>query len=142
MLELYNFSIMKTTQSKIVLASVLIMVTIWTFIVNESDSETLKGLDLFLTIAIAAIAVVALILTRIKRKELAEGQPEEDELSKMLKYKAGYQAYMWSMYMWLFIFIVKDKFPNIESMIGGGILISVVLFYTSQYLVKRDFNEE
>ena len=49
---------------------------------------------------------------------------------------------MWSMYMWLFIFIFKDKFPDVETMLGGGILLSALLALIARVYVKKKFYEE
>ena len=78
----------------------------------------------------------------IKRdREEREGLPADDELSMLIKYKSGYYAYMASMYMWFFIFLLKDNFPNTEAMLGGGILLSALISYLAKYVVKRNLNE-
>ncbi len=69
------------------------------------------------------------------------GIATEDELSNLIKYKSGYYAFLSSMYMWLFVFIFKDKFPDTETMLGGGILLFALIFYVSKVIVKRGFNE-
>jgi len=43
--------------------------------------------------------------------------------------------------MWLFIFILKDWFPDTETMLGGGILLSATIFYITKVVVKRRFYE-
>ena len=84
---------------------------------------------------------IAFVRALKRDKEEKEGLPAEDELSNLIKYKAGYLAYMTSMYMWLFIFIFKDKFPNVESMLGGGILLSALIFFITKVSVNKNINE-
>ena len=117
------------------------MVAIWGFIAIEKGTDLFKGLDLYIFILIVVLGTIAFINALKRYKEEKEGLPAEDEFSNLIKYKAGYLAYMTSMYMWLFIFIFKDKFPNVESMLGGGILLSALIFFITKIKVKKKFNE-
>ncbi len=74
-------------------------------------------------------------------REKKEGLPPEDELSNLIKYRAGYKAYLASMYMWLFIFIFKDKFPDTETMLGGGILLSAIIYMIIRATEKKKYLE-
>ncbi len=123
------------------ITSVLIMAAIWGFIALEKGTDLFKGFDLLIFIIIIIIGVIAFTKALKKDKEEKEGLTIEDELSMLLKYKAGYYAYLASMYMWLFIFLFKDKFPDIETMIGGGILLSALIGFLAKTYVKRKFNE-
>jgi hypothetical protein len=99
------------------------------------------GLDVLIFILIVVFGGIALFLSYRKDKSVAEGFPAEDEMSLLLKYKAGYYAFLWSMFMWLIIFIFKDKFPDVETMLGGGILISALISYIAKFIVKKEINE-
>jgi len=44
--------------------------------------------------------------------------------------------------MWLFIFLFKDKFPDTETMLGGGILASAAMIFVIEYFVKQKLHEE
>ena len=35
----------------------------------------------------------------------------------------------------------KDKFPDTETMPGGGILLSALILFIATYIVKQEFNE-
>jgi hypothetical protein len=63
----------------------------------------------------------------------------EDELSNLIKYKAGNLVYIYSMYMCLVVFMLKDHFPNNGSLIGSGISLSALIFGTSRFIVKKTF---
>ncbi|NOY07330.1 MAG: hypothetical protein GXP33_00605 [Spirochaetes bacterium] len=132
---------MKKTKRILVLTSVLIMAVVWGFIILERRTELFKGLDLFIFILTIVIGVIAFIMAIKKDKEEKEGLPAYDELSTRIKYKSGYYAYLASMYMWLFIFLLKDKFPDTETMLGGGILLSALISVIAKYIVKQKFNE-
>ena len=133
---------MKINRKTLLITSVLIMAAVWGFIVLVKGTELLQGLDLLIFVLIVVIGAIALIQALKKDKEEREGLATEDELSTQMKYKSGYYAYLASMYMWLFIFLLKDKFPDIETMLGGGILLSALMAYIAKIIVKRNFNEQ
>ena len=132
---------MKAKRQTLMMTSVIIMLAIWGFIALEKGSDLLKGLDLFIFSLIVIIGAIAFFRALKKDKEEKEGLPAEDELSTLIKYKSGYYAYLASMYLWLFIFLFKDKFPNTESMLGGGILLSALILFFSKIIVKHKLNE-
>jgi hypothetical protein len=63
-------------------------------------------------------------------------------MSTRIKYKAGYHAFMASMYIWLFIFLFKDLFPDVETMLGGGILLSAVTAMAIKAYLTRHYHED
>ena len=131
---------MKTKRKTLMFTSILFMAAIWAFIIIEKGTNLFKGYDLIVFILIVVFGVIALISAVKKDKDEKEGIPIEDELSDQIKYKAGYYAFFISMYMWFFIFIFKEKFPDLETLLGGGILVSAVIFYISKLVVKNQFN--
>ena len=132
---------MNNKRKTLMITSILVMAVIWGFIALEKGTDLFKGLDLIIFILIIVIGVIALIGAFKRGEEEKEGLTLDDELSRLIKYKSGYYAYLWSMYMWLFIFLMKDKFPNIETMLGGGILLSAAISYMAKYVVKKKLNE-
>lgn len=134
--------IMNKNNKRFMITAVLFMAIIWAFIIVEKGTDLFQGLDLILFILIIGSGIVALYNAFKKDKESNEGQPEEDELSNLIKYKSGYYAYMASLYMWLFFFLLKDKFPNIESLIGGGILLTALFSFLAKLYVKKQLHEE
>ncbi len=133
---------MKTKRKTLMFTSILFMAAIWAFAFIEKGTNLFKGYDLIIFILIVVFGVIALISAVKKDKDEKEGIPIEDELSNQIKYKAGYYAFLTSMYMWLFIFIFKDKFPDLETLLGGGILLSAGIFYITKLVVKKQFNAE
>lgn len=122
--------------------SLMIMAAVWGFLLVQKKTNIFQGLDLIIFILIVIVSVIAFVRAIKIDKDEKEGLPAEDELSNQIKYKAGYHAYMASMYMWLFIFLLKDKFPDVETMLGGGILLSALIAFVSRVIVKRRFYEK
>ena len=133
---------MKTTRKTLLITSILIMAAIWGFVVLEKGTNLFKGLDLVIFILIVLFGVIAMVRALKVDKEEREGLAVEDELSNQLKYKSGYYAYLASMYMWLFIFLLKDNFPDVEMMLGGGILLSALIAFISKVVVKHSYNDQ
>lgn len=137
-----NYLTMKPKRKSLLITSILIMCAVWGFIVIEKGTNLFKGLDLVVFILIVLGGAIAFFNALRKDKEEKQGMPAEDELSNQIKFKSGYYAYMASMYMWLFIFIFKDKFPDVETMLGGGILLSALISVLARVYVKKKFYEE
>jgi len=72
---------------------------------------------------------------------MQQGFPPEDELSTQIKYRAGYYAFIVSMYIWLFIFLFQRHLPDVETMLGGGILLSGVTAIVIKIYLTRNYNE-
>jgi len=133
---------MKKNRIALLIASIILMVVIWGYISFENSIQSFNGLQFLIIILIVVFGIIAIIRELKKYQEKKNGLVSEDELSTKMKYKAGYKAYMTSMYMWLFIFLLKDKFPDTESMLGGGILLSALIFFITKVVVKRDLYEK
>ncbi|MDH3322033.1 MAG: hypothetical protein OEM04_03530 [Flavobacteriaceae bacterium] len=132
---------MKTEKKPILIASILFMTAIWTFAAVVKGTDLLKGIDLYVFILIIIIGIIALYKANKKEKELKEGVALEDELTLFIKYKSGYISYMITMYLWLFIFLFKDKFNDTETMLGSGILLSALISLIVKFAVKHKLND-
>jgi len=132
---------MKKNRKTLLIISIIAMIVIWGFIALEKETNLFQGLDLFVFILIVIFGGLAIYLAIKKNKEIDEGFPPEDELSLRIKYKAGYYTYLVSMYMWLLIFMFKRYFPDVETIIGGGILLSALLSVIIKFVVKNKINE-
>ncbi len=96
---------MKPIRSSIIFVSVLAMLSIWGFIAVYRAGYVPNGLDVGI-FAIIVISGTYAFVTHIRRYQAEKvGLPPDDELSNLIKYKAGYYAFMTSMYIWLFIFL-------------------------------------
>jgi len=125
----------------IILSSAVAMGFAWAFFALREQVNFATPLNILILVLIIIFGAVAFRRALKKEREEKAGIPPEDEMSTLIKYKSGYYAYMASMYMWLFIFLLKGKFPDTETMLGGGILLSALIFYISGIIVKRRLNE-
>ena len=131
---------MKTKIVLIILVGLTITFTVG--ILAYSQMEEIQPKMLLIYGLIGVVAVISILRTIKKMKEEKEGQPSEDELTTQIKHKAGHDAYIASLYMWLFIFLFRDIFPDSETMVGGGILLTGLIGFISKTIVSRKFNEK
>ena len=116
-----------------------------TFAIGIAAYAQMEAIPVKMMVIYGLIGVVALLSIAIAIKNIIEekeGQPIEDEFTTLVKYMGGYYAYVASLYMWLFLFLFKDFFPDIETLLGGGILLSGVIGFICRIVVKRKFNAE
>ena len=133
---------MKKNKKKLLMISVLLGSVVLTLTIMAMNTKLFQGLNLIMVVLIVVIGAIALFSAVRKEKEERQGLTVEDELSTLMKYKSGYYAYLASMYMWLFIFLFKDKFPDTETLLGGGILLSGLIAFVAKYFVKQKFNKQ
>ena len=67
--------------------------------------------------------------------------PAADELSTRIKYRAGYYAFITSMYVWLFVWLFQRHFVDTETMLGFGILLSAVISIAIKAYLARHYHE-
>ncbi len=132
---------MNQQKSNIPLISVLIILSTFGIIAAIKSGFVPARLDVVIIVFIIAAAIYALTLAIKKHNDIKQGVPVEDELSTQIKHQAGYYAFMASLYMWLLIFIFKRYFPDIETMLGGGILCSAMLGMIIKSYLKRHYHE-
>lgn len=133
---------MKQTKTTLMMISVLIMLSIWGFIAVYKAGFIPSGLDLFIFALIIICGIYAFVIHLRRHRDHEQGIPVEDEMSTRIKHKTGYHAFTASMYMWLLIFVFKDLFPDVETMLGGGILLSGVIFMGIKGYLAKHYNED
>jgi uncharacterized membrane-anchored protein len=131
---------MKNATKTVTLTSILIMFILLGFGLAYNRGFDFKGLDLLIFALIVIFGAIALYVSYKRDLSIDAGFPADDEMTLLLKYKAGYYSFLISMYMWLFIFIFKDEFPDVETMLGGGILLSGLISFIVKFYIKRGFN--
>ena len=79
-----------------------------------------------------------------KRNNIKTGAPAADEFTKLARVHAGNRAFLYSMYLWLFIFFFNSSFAKNETMLGIGILGSALIYGVSLWYFNAtgDFSEE
>ena len=134
---------MKAGRKTLLIVSILIMAITLAYIIMERGATNFFEVKRIIILGLIIIlGVIAFVKALQKNKEEKDGIPLEDEFTALIKYKAGYYAFLSSMYMWLFIFLFKGYFPDVETMLGGGILLSGLISYIAKIIVKREINEK
>ena len=131
---------MKAKRTLVILVGLTLTFAVGILAYSQMGEISTKMLLIYALIGI--VAIVSIIRAIKKMGEEKEGQPLEDELTTRIKHKAGHDAYIASLYMWLFIFLFQDMFPDTETLIGGGILISGIFGFVAKEIERRKFNEE
>jgi len=133
---------MKTFAREIIFGSILLVIFIGIII-----WMALSGLQSFLPIGIAILIVLVGAVTFItqtirKKRNLETGAPPEDEFTKLAKVYAGNQAFLYSQYLWLLIFVFNSSFIKNETMLGFGILGSALIYGISLWYFRTtgEFN--
>ena len=137
MLELYNKeSGMKNYYTEIIFGTGLVILfsgLIFWLISVGSPSILAAGIAILTLL----IGIATFIMKTInKKKNIKSGAPAEDEFSKLAKVYAGNQAFRYSMYLWLLIFIFNSSFTKNETMLGIGILGSTLIYGISLWYFK------
>ena len=88
------------------------------------------------------VSGVYAFVTHMRRyKDAKEGLALEDELSTQIRYQAGYYSFITSLYIWLAIFLFQRFIPDVETMLGGGILLSACVSIGIKVYLTRSYNE-
>ena len=96
-----------------------------------------SALPIIIAILILLIGAVTFIRQTIsKKRDIETGDPTEDEFTKLAKIYAGNQAFLYSMYLWLLIFVFNSSFSKNETMLGIGILGSALIYGLSLWYFK------
>jgi len=132
---------MSRTKIKLISVSVLMMFTIWGFAAVSYAGYIPKGLILFLFAMIMITGIYAFVKHLRQYEEEKEGFAVEDELSRQIQFRAGYYAFNASLYIWFAIFIFHRSIPDTETMLGGGLLLSIIVFMGIRAYLKRSYDE-
>lgn len=133
---------MNKSKKVLLILTAITILAVLGFIVFTQETIPLTIFDLVIFGLIILVAGFAITEAVKKNKEEQKGYPSDDEFSDLIKYKSGYYAFLASMYIWLFIFLFRSKFPDFETAFGGGILLSTVVFLLIKYFIKKKLNEK
>jgi len=132
---------MKQARNALILVSILAMGVIWGFIGLYRAGFIPNGLDVFIFALIMISGVYAFVTHMKQYKDAEQGFPPEDELSTRIKYKAGYFAFIASIYIWLFFLLFQRHFPDVETLLGSGIVLSATVGIVIKVYLTRNFHE-
>jgi uncharacterized membrane protein len=132
---------MKASKKSVFLIGVLIATCGLGYFAAHRMGFPFAGLELFIFVLIVIAAVYALLDEKRKQKNVAEGFPEEDEMSDLIKYRAGYQTFLVSMYVWLAMFLFQGWFKDHDTLFGVGVLLPAVIFIGIRTYLSRNPDE-
>lgn len=132
---------MSESKSTIVPASVLFMLSIWGFIALYHRGYIPERSDIFIFAMIMVSAIYVFVTDMRRYKDAKEGFAVDDELSRHIKYQAGYYSFITSIYIWLAILLFQRFIPDVETMLGGGILLSACVSIGIKVYLTRSYNE-
>ena len=131
---------MKNFYREIVFGAILFFL-FSTFIAWLILSEPRSPLPIGIAILILIIGVFSFAGQMMKKnRDTKSGEPAEDEFTKMAKVHAGNHAFLYSMYLWLLIFVFNSSFIKNETMLGIGILGSAFIYGVSLWYFKISGN--
>ena len=130
---------MNSSKNPIVVVSVLLIALIWASVALYQAGYVPRGLDAVIFALILISGIYAFVVHMKRHNDAKQGLPPDDELSNQIKYKAGYYAFLSSMYVWLFIFLFKNIFPDLELMLGTGILTSAFISIAIKAYLSRNY---
>ena len=131
------------TKQKMLLLAINLVIILVVLGITAFEKETgfLEGIHPIIILFLVLISVLIAIRPLKKRKNNKAALAVDDELSLSIKYKAGYYAYLITMLIWVFIFLVKERFPNPDILLGVGIMLSAISAIISRIVIKRKPNE-
>ncbi|MCP4425683.1 MAG: hypothetical protein GY803_14400 [Chloroflexi bacterium] len=129
---------MKHNYREIILGTVLFTfflgIIVW-FVLVKPQSPLPIGIAI-LTLLIGVIAFARQTISKRAVNENGVPAPVEDEFTKLAKVYAGNQAFLYSIYLWLLIFVFNSSFAKNETMLGMGILGSALIYGISLWYFK------
>ena len=128
---------MSKVKNRLIPVSMLFMFSIWGFVALNHRDYIPKGLGVFIFAMIMIAGIYAFVTHMRRYKEEKEGFAVEDELSKQIQYKAGYYAFNASLFIWFAIFAFQQFIPDTETMLGGGLLLSMFVFMGIRAYLRR-----
>jgi hypothetical protein len=108
-------------------------------------SESQEVLAISIATIIILVGVVTFVTQIVKKKrDLEAGAPAKDEFTKLAQVYAGSRAFIYSMYLWMLIFVFNSSFTKHETMLGIGILGSALIYglFLFYFKTSGDFHAE
>jgi len=129
---------------KIILVTTYLLIFLIVFGLKYLENQTgfFKSINPLFLFALIIIAFVYTLRSLKRKGKKKNGIPIDDELSLLIKYKIGYYSFLASSFLWYLLFALKDDLPDIETILGGGILLSTLIVIVTSIIIKRFSNEE
>ena len=128
---------MSKAKSRLIPVSMLFMFSVWGFAALHHGGYIPEPLGIFIFAMIMIAGIYAFVTHMRRYKEEKEGFAVEDELSTQIQYKAGYYSFNASLFIWFAIFAFQQFIPDTETMLGGGLLLSMIVFMGIRAYLRR-----
>jgi len=128
---------MSKAKNRLIPISMLFMFSIWVFVALHHGDRIPEPLGIFIFAMIMIAGIYAFFVHMRLYKEEKEGFAVEDELSTQIQYKAGYYSFNASLFIWFAIFAFQQFIPDTETMLGGGLLLSMIVFMGIRAYLRR-----
>jgi hypothetical protein len=103
-----------------------------------SKLESLTFFDMGVAVFVVLVTISGIVIARAKLRDEKKGLPADDELSQLIKEKAGARAFAGSFYIWLFVLLFfSNSSLDLEVIIGGGVMAMGVLFMVFWIYLKK-----
>ena len=133
---------MKKQKKILVTAYLLILSVVFGLKYLEKQTGFFKSINPLFLLALIIIAFVYTLQSLKRKGKKKNGIPIDDELSLLIKYKIGYYSFLGSSFLWYLLFVLKDSFPDTETILGGGVLLSTLIVIVTSIIIKRFSNEQ
>lgn len=122
-------------KTRLVIGAVVLLAVVSTLALYVSSDKSIDLIELVGIILVPLILVfgAAYILWR-KAESMKSGLPMEDEFSKKVSYRAGYYAYMVSIYVALAVMFLELPVNQAGAIV---ILIPAIVFMGSYIILER-----
>ena len=119
--------------SLVISSLLLVTILLWFFQVREDMNIYLLLFAVGVILVIGFSVYNGITMIRESRRHL----PVEDELSRKNKLRAGYYSYLFSIYLWILLYFLADRFQNPRILFAAGIMGMAILFLGSLLYFKN-----
>ncbi len=141
-LDIFNIIVMKKQRIILVTAYLFILSAVFGLKYLENQTGIFKSINPLFLLALIIIVFVYTLQSLKRKGKKKNGIPIDDEFSLLIKYKTGYYSFLESSFLWYLLFVLKDDFPDTETILGGGILLSTLIVIVTRIIIKRFPNEQ
>lgn len=91
--------------------------------------DRLSAFEIGVTMFVVIVTLFGIFVARGKLKDEKKGLPAEDEMSKVVRDRAGATSFLISFYVWVFVILFfSNSSLDFEVIIGGGLFAMTLVF--------------
>ncbi len=120
--------------SLLVIFSITLVAVILVIFMNNEMNLDIQSIIISIVISVVLVFYLTGQIRKIRERKY--GIPTEDEMSNRQKEIAGNKAFHSSLWIWLGLFYLKMYIENTSTLLGIGILASVILYGIYLWTIK------